>query len=51
MSAITDQNAVFGDNAIGFELCDFLEEAGDVNDTASADEVDAAVGEDSRCWD
>jgi hypothetical protein len=49
VASVAHENTVLGVDAIGFELCDFLEEARNVDDATSANEVDAAVGKNSRC--
>ena len=47
MAAVGDEDAVGGADAGVLELLDLLEETGDVDDTAGANEVGAAVGQDA----
>lgn len=49
MAAVGEQDAVFVVDAVLFQILKLFEEARDVDDASSADEVDAAFGEDSGC--
>ena len=48
VAAITDKNAVLGLDAVLLESVDFVEEVGNVNNAAGANEVDATLGENAR---
>ena len=47
VAAVADKHAVLGGDAVLLQDIDLVEEIGNVNDAAGADEVDATLGEDA----
>lgn len=51
VAAVTDKNAVLGLDTVLLESIDLVEEVGDVDNAAGANEVNAALSQDARGCD
>jgi hypothetical protein len=51
VAAVADQHAVLGGDSVLLQNLDLVEKVGNVNDTARANEVDAAFSENTGGYD